>query len=1625
MTRKLSADNKVKLLKRAEAGEAVLTLCKEAQISRALFYKIKASFNYSGSFASDFNHPRQVLVKNQKLILSIVRRYPEYSSKKISDLLPKDKKGRPLVGNHGVQNVLTRLNLSTYKLRLAFSRGEKEIRKVDTNALPRQKLTPQERLLIIKKVEAGEKISEVCRNYGISRPLFYRLLKRYRQSLEAAKGQVSYQQELAALEDRKPIPHHLWKLTDESHQKKVLELVSKYPQLSAHKLVQVLPTRVSGRPILSNKGVQNILKRHNLSTYAQRLAYSRLTEEAWKPRFSLSDILYIPLKIWRQLYAPFATIPKLGWLFTRGQLLLLLIFVVAFYFFQIISTIVRTQTGNPIGLIFASVSLTFGLFFFLYSLKYYLSVLMVLKLAQSGLGESQGEKFPLRQGFGGQAKSRVNPLLINLEKVELTQKPFVSIHLAVYNEKKVIERLIQACTSQEWPNYEVVIVDDSTDETTEMAKQKLINADFKLIDADLSGSAQIGLDRRLSAEKEVELFVFSKQGSPTVKLIHRTSRAGFKGGALQTALEYTDSRAGYVIVLDSDFVPYPDTIEQFVKTFQVLSPINAESALISAAPKSADNQPKSAVGDIAAVQGYQWHVLNKSENWITRGVRTEYAGSYVIERASEEIYGGLKQIAGSVYAIRADILRQFGWGTSITEDFELTLRLYEAGYKVAFTPYIQAPAEAVSTIRRLIRQRMRWAEGASFNVKIMLSRLLFGHWESAESAKKPSSSIASLLHGSIVGEQTQKQFNNVNNETIEQLRKGKVWVPSRLSLTEKLEFIYLAPYYLQAAFFVIGTLSWFISEAILKTHLPFWTATLGWSLVFTNLLSLPLMNIVGLFLEESDERDYLGIFSFMALSYIMVPFQAYAAIKGFLEKQEGPWFRTPKTGVITDVIHKAKFYRWMGRFWPFGGTQGKPEGKPATAAVLERREWNLDSVWAYSAYNRFENFKIGPKRNRWPGRAFTASILLVAMGINFLANSVPLAKASPGTQVKTVEFFIYQYASASDITTGNGINGLAYSDANDVSFTANLPESGTPTVRHAYVEWWTRVGAQSPTSGEMKFDLCDTGCTRSSTTQTLGAAVASSGENQNFMFRMAVSAEVTGGSHTYKFNAQLTGTSLVRNGDNAKLVITYEYDDTATTQVRTRKYAVACGTGTTTPTSGTINPNIAEGSASVQDAWVEMVGTYSTPSSGDGSVNIDITPSGQGKTTGSSINTDDGTATNYDILAMQDVSGQLLLTSNNQIDLVHVTEAISNKCAELVVTYNFNPYATGVNLQGNTVVYNAGQNSGYLSNAAQTTIGAAFAVTVPEASVSYDKIWVRYVFSDAQTTGANFTPKVLTSRDATGTTGSAYAIPSAGGTEQTGKNTIYFDITTYLSNSSYFQSGDTVTIQAQAGTASILQDVGAELVLSYRHNQTGASLTGAKTVYWFVGQRTTAASTNFTGSFVTYLPESSETWRSSAVRMDSPMGQVSTTARVSAVTTGTTTCATTGAGIDNTTTSNLGTNEAMTLAMFNRTPNSMANMAGETVNFCLRASANVINDNVGAVAYTTFTAAIPTIPEATLVLAALLIFLPRLVQILKSVEERRKWKEYWAKRAYKEMFKDLFSPYRRFLKFLSLKEASG
>lgn len=842
MSPKFSSDQRAQLIARVISGESVSNVCKEANISRVVFY----------------------------------RWLKRYKDKGIIGLTPKNS-GRPKI---------------------------KEKHKVIDEYT---ELSPNARQMMLREVlDQKQPVTEVAKKYRISRTTVYKWIKRYKKAPKDNKDEA-----LISLE---PKIDRYFRQTPEKYEDTVLSLVSLHPEYGIRKIVLNLP-KIGNKPIVGHHGVQNVLKRKGLSTYEERLEFAQ--SKVTPVTRTIEGVLS-----WVSRFFGFP--PEIRARAIRFMGVFFLTTFSTVVVFGLGGLMVRSFGGatgaSPTGLFFASLALFMGSVFFLYSFKYYLTIVLVLSFSQkegvplsreNGSKGIKGNILDWILGNGNNKNKNDNGFLASgmepdLSNIILNKKPFVSVHIPFYNEKNVVERSIEAVTNFDYPEYEIVLCDDSTDETSTIIKEYQKKCLLKGEDLGQKKGAGWTLT-----------WVEVKPGV-TLKHLHRTSREGFKGGALQLAKELSDPRTEFISIFDADFVPYQDSLELFLKYFKAQNNMSEDYK----------------VSKVAVVQGYQWHVLNKSENWITRGVRSEYSGSYVIERPGTEIYRGLKQISGSVYMIRKDVLDELGWGTSITEDFELTLKLYERGYKVVYSPYIQAPAECVSTTKRLIRQRMRWAEGHSQNIKKMFKKLIF----------------------------------NPN-----------------LSFTEKLEFIYLSPYYLQAFFFLIGTVSWLISETIFPARLPFWTSLWGWSLVLTNMFSLPLMNAVGLFLEESENRDYLGLASFMGLSYLLVPFQAYAALKGFMESEEGPWFRTPKTGKITDVFTRGRFYRFISGIIP--GFKGSSYN--LKKAYLDDKYYSLAT-----ANNTFSTFSIIPKKKKWVGKLMISALLIISMISYSFSKNVPIVHAS-------------------------------------------------------------------------------------------------------------------------------------------------------------------------------------------------------------------------------------------------------------------------------------------------------------------------------------------------------------------------------------------------------------------------------------------------------------------------------------------------------------------------------------------------------------------------------------------------------------------------------------------------------
>ncbi|MEM3833162.1 MAG: glycosyltransferase [Thermoprotei archaeon] len=241
--------------------------------------------------------------------------------------------------------------------------------------------------------------------------------------------------------------------------------------------------------------------------------------------------------------------------------------------------------------------------------------------------------------------------------------PYVSIILPIYNESNVIDRLLNACTSIDYPNYEVVIADDSTDE-------------------------------------EIIKKIKQWKKHTKVKIVHRNSRKGFKAGAINNALKYIHPLSQYVLIFDADYVPPSDIIKRMLEHF------NDES--------------------VAAVQGYTKHILNEDKNFITRSVRMMFTYYCMIEIPGRKRIGGFAPLMGSVLMIRREILERVGGfnDKSLTEDWDIASVIRMTGHKIVFDESIQVPAECPNSFKSLIRQQIRWAEGITRDTKKRLISVL-------------------------------------------------------------------------------------------------------------------------------------------------------------------------------------------------------------------------------------------------------------------------------------------------------------------------------------------------------------------------------------------------------------------------------------------------------------------------------------------------------------------------------------------------------------------------------------------------------------------------------------------------------------------------------------------------------------------------------------------------------------------------------------------------------------------------------------------------------------------------------------------------------------------------------------
>ena len=243
--------------------------------------------------------------------------------------------------------------------------------------------------------------------------------------------------------------------------------------------------------------------------------------------------------------------------------------------------------------------------------------------------------------------------------------PGCTILIPAHNEEKVIARTIEAMLRLEYPKEKLkimVINDGSTDGTRDI----------------IEGYAR--------ADRRIELFDVPKG-------------EGGKGKSRALNLGVQRVTSDVIAIYDADNTPDKDSLRYLVA--QLLT----------------NNELGAAIG--------KFRTINKNVNLLTKFINIETLSFQSMLQAGRWQMHNIATLPGTNFVMWTRLIRQLGgWDEqALTEDSELSIRIYQEGYKIKFVPYAMTYEQEPQSWRVWVHQRTRWVRGNSYVLAKFLKRI--------------------------------------------------------------------------------------------------------------------------------------------------------------------------------------------------------------------------------------------------------------------------------------------------------------------------------------------------------------------------------------------------------------------------------------------------------------------------------------------------------------------------------------------------------------------------------------------------------------------------------------------------------------------------------------------------------------------------------------------------------------------------------------------------------------------------------------------------------------------------------------------------------------------------------------
>lgn len=235
-------------------------------------------------------------------------------------------------------------------------------------------------------------------------------------------------------------------------------------------------------------------------------------------------------------------------------------------------------------------------------------------------------------------------------------KPLVSVIIPACNEEVGLLATVKTILASSYYPLEIVVVNDgSTDRSDAMMRAFLAKYQASMSD--------------IPQHKYIPIYYHYQPN-------------GGKGSALNCGIALAHGEI--IMTFDADSAVHQDAIQHMVAYF-------------------ADPQVMAAAGDIKV--GNTRTILGTVQD-------LEYMFAFYTKRA-EALLGTIVVIGGAFGAFRREVFEELGLyhAGTLTEDIDLTFRIQEAGMKIIYTPDSLVHTEGPTTLRSLLKQRLRWKRG--------------------------------------------------------------------------------------------------------------------------------------------------------------------------------------------------------------------------------------------------------------------------------------------------------------------------------------------------------------------------------------------------------------------------------------------------------------------------------------------------------------------------------------------------------------------------------------------------------------------------------------------------------------------------------------------------------------------------------------------------------------------------------------------------------------------------------------------------------------------------------------------------------------------------------------------------